>query len=250
MIGIQLIKERGAVAVWAEAGPKIIGTGKNLSDLVAKARCHAEIDSDICVIAVPAWYNDEQRADIITQARQAGIDKPRLMNEPAAAALAFGLSQTTMPKTSMVLSLLDNKTFDVTILALRETYVEVLATNGAGDLNALVTSDSEQFFARIEPLINRALADAELTAQSLDAIILTGKTAALRAVNAQIESAFGRAPEEQPSPETVIALGAAVYSRMLTRGLNTDTAQPAAASGTGCLGVLALVFVLALSFIR
>jgi len=238
MIGIQFHKDLGVVAIWRETGPEAIGTGGELSDLVSKAMTRPGINSDIGVIAVPAWYNDEQRADILARAHKAGIAKPRLINEPAAAALAFGISKAAMPEISLVLSLLVDGTFDATVLALRESYVEVLAANGINGLSAAVTSDSDQFFAKIEPVVKRAIADAELPPKSIDAIILTGNTSHLRATKALIESTFGQAPEEPPSPETAIAQGAAVYSRMLALIPDAKTPEPIETSSTGCLSIL------------
>lgn len=250
MIGIQLNKDRGAVAIWRETGPEVIAKNGKLRDLVAMAMKRPGIDSEIGVIAVPAWYNDEQRADILARAREAGIANPRLMNEPAAAVLAFGISKAEMPTNSIVLNLLNDGTFDVTVLALRENYVEVLATNGITGLNPAVTSDSEKFFAKIEPVIKRAIADAELPPKSIDAIILTGNTVHLRATGTLIESTFGRAPEEPPSPETAIAQGAAVYSRMITLVPDVKTQEPAATSSAGCLSVLVFAIVCAISLAR
>jgi len=91
MIGIQLQDKHGIIAVWKETGPEVVGTAFGLGDLVAMACSVPGIDSSRGAVAVPACYNDEQRADLMAQAREAGITRPQLIKEPTAAALAFAL---------------------------------------------------------------------------------------------------------------------------------------------------------------
>jgi molecular chaperone DnaK len=80
------------------------------------------------VITVPAYFNDAQRQATRDAGRIAGLDVVRLVNEPTAAALAYGLDKR---KTGVVAVYdLGGGTFDISILRLHEGIFEVLATNG------------------------------------------------------------------------------------------------------------------------
>jgi Fe-S protein assembly chaperone HscA len=80
------------------------------------------------VITVPAYFNDAQRQATRDAGRIAGLDVLRLVNEPTAAALAYGLDK----RKEGIIAVYDlgGGTFDISILKLREGIFEVLATNG------------------------------------------------------------------------------------------------------------------------
>jgi Fe-S protein assembly chaperone HscA len=80
------------------------------------------------VITVPAYFNDAQRQATKDAGRIAGLDVLRLVNEPTAASLAYGLDQ----KQNGVVAVYDlgGGTFDISILKLHEGIFEVVATNG------------------------------------------------------------------------------------------------------------------------
>jgi Fe-S protein assembly chaperone HscA len=80
------------------------------------------------VITVPAYFNDAQRQATKDAGRIAGLEVLRLVNEPTAAALAYGLDKTA----SSTIAVYDfgGGTFDVSILKLHEGIFEVVATNG------------------------------------------------------------------------------------------------------------------------
>lgn len=82
------------------------------------------------VITVPAYFNDSQRQATRDAGKLAGLDVLRIINEPTAASLAYGLgSQTEDGKTVAVYDL-GGGTFDVSILYIQNGIFEVLATNG------------------------------------------------------------------------------------------------------------------------
>jgi molecular chaperone DnaK (HSP70) len=211
MIGIQLDRDWGAVATWKDSKAEVIGRGGSVAELVALAKSQGE---DCCsgVVAVPAWYNDEERRQILTQANDAGIATVMIMNEPTAATFAYGASQAALPGTSMVLNLASSGAFDVTLLARDGSRLEVLASNGISNIE---DHSPDQFFAAIEPVVNRTLSDAGLTPRCLDVIIMTGTVEVLGSVATRIESSWGRFPVEPPLPETAIACGAAVFGGFL-----------------------------------
>ena len=80
------------------------------------------------VITVPAYFNDSQRQATKDAGKIAGLDVKRIVNEPTAAALAYGLDK----KQDEVIVVYDlgGGTFDVSILEVSESLVEVIATNG------------------------------------------------------------------------------------------------------------------------
>lgn len=89
------------------------------------------------VVTVPAYFNDAQRQATKDAGRIAGLEVERIINEPTAAALAFGIDKTDQEQKVLVFDL-GGGTFDVSILELAEGTFEVLAT--AGD-NALGGDD-------------------------------------------------------------------------------------------------------------
>ncbi|MBE7438439.1 MAG: molecular chaperone DnaK [Spirochaetales bacterium] len=85
------------------------------------------------VITVPAYFNDEQRQATRDAGRIAGLEVERIINEPTAAALAYGLDRKTGNLKIAVYDL-GGGTFDVSILELGDGVFEVKATNGDGHL--------------------------------------------------------------------------------------------------------------------
>jgi molecular chaperone DnaK len=84
------------------------------------------------VITVPAYFNDLQKKASIKAAEKAGLEVLRIINEPTAAAIAFGITQTRN-QTIMVYDL-GGGTFDVTILKIENDTIRVIATGGDHEL--------------------------------------------------------------------------------------------------------------------
>ncbi|MGO9451617.1 MAG: Fe-S protein assembly chaperone HscA [Candidatus Binataceae bacterium] len=80
------------------------------------------------VITVPAYFNDGQRQATKDAGRLAGLEVVRLVNEPTAASLAYGLNKTA--EGNVAVYDLGGGTFDISILSIKEGIFEVLATNG------------------------------------------------------------------------------------------------------------------------
>ena len=81
------------------------------------------------VITVPAYFNDAQRQATKDAGKIAGLEVERIINEPTAAALAYGLDKTDVDQKVLVFDL-GGGTFDVSILELGDGVFEVLATSG------------------------------------------------------------------------------------------------------------------------
>ncbi|MCC7222577.1 MAG: Fe-S protein assembly chaperone HscA [Chitinophagales bacterium] len=108
-----------------------------LSALLLKAlkeRAETTLQTTIskAVITVPAYFNDAQRQATRDAGKLAGLDVLRIINEPTAAALAYGIGTASDTNTSETIAVYDlgGGTFDVSILRIEEGVFEVLATNG------------------------------------------------------------------------------------------------------------------------
>lgn len=111
-----------------------------LQNLKATAEAYLGEPVTEAVITVPAYFNDAERQATKDAGRIAGLDVKRIINEPTAAALAYGLDKTDTEQIILVYDL-GGGTFDVSILDLADGTFEVLAT--AGD-NRLGGDDFDQ----------------------------------------------------------------------------------------------------------
>src|SRR5690606_30546596 len=85
------------------------------------------------VITVPAYFNDAQRQATKDAGKIAGLEVKRIINEPTAAALAYGIDKTDKEQTVLVFDL-GGGTFDVSILRLADGTFEVISTSGDNKL--------------------------------------------------------------------------------------------------------------------
>ena len=123
------------------------------------------------VITVPAYFNDAQRSATKRAGELAGFTVERIVNEPTAAALAYGLDKL---KTRARIAVYDlgGGTFDISILELNNGVFEVLSTNGntrlgGDDIDALLIAEFESRIAesRLSPQQRAALREAVVAAK-------------------------------------------------------------------------------------
>ena len=100
-----------------------------LQNLKATAESYLGEKVTKAVITVPAYFNDAQRQATKDAGKIAGLEVERIINEPTAAALAYGLDKTDVDQKVLVFDL-GGGTFDVSILELGDGVFEVLATSG------------------------------------------------------------------------------------------------------------------------
>jgi len=239
------------------------------------------------VITVPAYFTDSQRQATKDAGKIAGLEVLRIINEPTAAALAYGVDKT-QDHTILVFDL-GGGTFDVSILEMGEGIFEVKATAGnnrlGGDdfdqrivdylvsefkrdqgvdlskdrmalqrlreaaekakieLSNLLTANINLPFitadqngpkhlditltrAKFEELTRdlvektmgparQALADAKLTPQDIDRVILVGGSIRIPAVQEAVKKLIGKDPHKGVNPDEVVAMGAALQAGML-----------------------------------
>jgi len=103
-----------------------------LQKIRADAEAHLGVDIEKAVITVPAYFNDNQRQATIDAGKIAGLKVERIINEPTAAALAYGLDKEG-EYTVAVLDL-GGGTFDVTIMEMDNGVFEVVSTSGDNKL--------------------------------------------------------------------------------------------------------------------
>jgi len=123
---------------WVEARDKKIAPPKVSAEVLRKMKKTAEdyLGEEVteAVITVPAYFNDSQRQATKDAGRIAGLDVKRIINEPTAAALAFGLDKTGKGDRKIAVYDLGGGTFDVSIIEIAdvdgEMQFEVLSTNG------------------------------------------------------------------------------------------------------------------------
>ncbi len=103
-----------------------------LQKLKADAESYLGEKVSEAVITVPAYFNDAQRQATKDAGKIAGLDVKRIINEPTAAALAYGLDNETEQK--IMVYDLGGGTFDVSIIEIGDGVIEVLATSGDNHL--------------------------------------------------------------------------------------------------------------------
>jgi molecular chaperone HscA len=249
-----------------------------------KARAEQSLGQEVtkAVVTVPAYFDDAARSATKDAAKLAGLDVLRLVNEPTAAALAYGLD--TGAEGIYAIYDLGGGTFDISLLRLQKGVFQVLATGGdsalGGDdfdhalaeraiatielekldesgaaslllaaraakealtqrdsarLAAVVSGRTVEFAvsrreleALIDPLIQRTmracrqvLDDARVTSKEIQGVVLVGGSTRVPLVRRRVEEFFGRAPLADINPDEVVAVGAALQAKALTRGSDT-----------------------------
>lgn len=135
MFPFKLVNQQGKpyVQVDVKGEKKRFAPEEVSSMILQKMRSIAEsfMDQEIvnAVVTVPAYFNDAQRQATKDAGRIAGINVARIINEPTAAAIAYGLDKKGAEKNILVFDL-GGGTFDVTLLTIDNGVFEVLATNG------------------------------------------------------------------------------------------------------------------------
>jgi molecular chaperone HscC len=232
------------------------------------------------VISVPAYFNDQQRKATIDAGRLAGLTVERVVNEPTAAALAYGLGE--VQEGNYLVFDLGGGTFDVSILDKYADVMEIRATTGdtrlggddftdviekliasrlkinlgqlkpgevalikkqAEDVKAALTSSNEvtcrmnlgsqametsisrqefetacaTLLQRLRLPTERAVRDANITANGFDAIVMVGGATRMPMIRSLVAKMFGRLPLITIDPDKTVALGAAVQAALIQR---------------------------------
>jgi molecular chaperone HscC len=183
-----------------------------LAALKADAEAMFGVSISEAVITVPAYFSDAQRQATRTAAQLAGFNVRRLLNEPTAAALAYGLLQNADAEAKLIIIDLGGGTFDVSIIEKFEGIVEVRATAGDNVLGG------EDF---LDLIVERFIREIPR------ALILDDSNAA--SVNAQIRrkaETFKRDAAEHVSATMSINIGEYPVSLTLSQADLTELYAP------------------------
>jgi len=242
------------------------------------------------VITVPAYFNDSQRQATKDAGKIAGLDVKRIINEPTAAALAFGIDKDQSKERTIAVYDLGGGTFDISILELADGVFEVKSTNGdthlggddwdraivnwlidgfksdtgidlSGDSMALqrlreaaenakislsnqttvdinlpfITADAtgpkhlqksltraqfeqmtDNLFERTKEPCRKAMADAGISADKIDEVILVGGSSRMPKVQEIVKQIFGKEGSKGVNPDEAVAVGAAIQGGVIT----------------------------------
>src|SRR5947209_6483218 len=144
------------------------------------------------VITVPAYFNNAQREATKDAGKIAGLNVLRIINEPTAAALAYGLDKEGSDQTILVFDL-GGGTFDVSVL--EEITADLLGRT-------------------VEPT-KQALADGGLDSSKIDHVVLVGGMTRMPAVQEKVKALIGKEPHKGVNPDEVVAVGAALQAGVL-----------------------------------
>jgi molecular chaperone DnaK len=133
----QIVKADNGDA-WVQVRDKKLAAQQVSAEVLRKMKKTAEdyLGEEVteAVITVPAYFNDAQRQATKDAGRIAGLDVQRIINEPTAAALAFGLDKATQGDRKIAVYDLGGGTFDISVIEIADTggekQFEVLSTNG------------------------------------------------------------------------------------------------------------------------
>ncbi len=250
-----------------------------LKELRARAEHALKTPVNRAVITVPAYFNDSQRQATRDAGKLAGLEVLRIVNEPTAAALAYGIGIDPTEEKTVAVYDLGGGTFDISILSIHQGIFEVLATNGdtylgGDDLDRAIinhwmldnqliadTINSDKnlsqelrlkaeeakkvlsteevydsnindtikchitrhtFESLIRPIVDKtiescrmALADAKLTPEQIDTVIMVGGSTRVPLVYTSVSDFFGQPANNSLNPDEVVALGAAIQADIL-----------------------------------
>lgn len=132
--GYQIIDEDTDSLVKIRVGDKFFTPIELSAEILKalKARIEAVLEQPVskAVITVPAYFNDAQRQATRDAGKLAGLDVLRIVNEPTAASLAYGIGLQQDDEQTVAVYDLGGGTFDISILHIHQGIFEVLATNG------------------------------------------------------------------------------------------------------------------------
>lgn len=145
----EVVQQPAGAPVRVRLGERLLSPEEISAQILIKLKADAEralgAVLDRAVITVPAYFNDAQRAATRRAGELAGFTVERILNEPTAAALTYGL-QRLGERAKVAVYDLGGGTFDLSILELREGLFQVLSTNGntrlgGDDIDALLAAE-------------------------------------------------------------------------------------------------------------
>ena len=218
------------------------------------------------VITVPAYFDDSQRKATQDAGRIAGLNVLRIINEPTAAAVAYGLDNEAAQK--ILVYDLGGGTFDVSIIEIEDGTFTVLATGGdthlgGDDFDQRIVEYAVAEFKKSDRIdltrdpaaMGRLKEEAEKAKKELSSapsaqlnlpfitlgkVLLVGGSTRMPAVERQVRELLGKEPSHSLNPDECVAMGAAVQGALLQGGGKLAGATGAAAQGLVLMDVTPL----------
>ncbi len=212
-----------------------------LQKLKADAEAYLGETVSEAVITVPAYFTDAQRQATKDAGKIAGLDVKRIINEPTAAALAYGVDKEESQKV-MVYDL-GGGTFDVSSLDIDDGVIEVLATAGNNRLGVTSTSINLPYItadatgpkhldltlsrAKFDQLtahlveatagpVRQAMNDAGLSGSDIHKVLMVGGSSRIPAVQEMVKKLTGKEGFKGINPDECVAMGAALQGGVFT----------------------------------
>uniref|UniRef100_A0A453IDM4 Heat shock protein 70 n=1 Tax=Aegilops tauschii subsp. strangulata TaxID=200361 RepID=A0A453IDM4_AEGTS len=175
------------------------------------------------VVTVPAYFNDSQRQATKDAGVISGLNVMRIINEPTAAAIAYGLDKksTSVGEKNVLIFDLGGGTFDVSLLTIEEGIFEVKATAGdthlgGEDFDNRMELNMDLFRKCMEP-VEKCLRDAKMDKSTVHDVVLVGGSTRIPRVQQLLQDFFnGKELCKSINPDEAVAYGAAVQAAILT----------------------------------
>ncbi|EEC14892.1 heat shock protein, putative, partial [Ixodes scapularis] len=187
------------------------------------------------VITVPAYFNDSQRQATKDAGAIAGLNVLRIINEPTAAALAYGLDKNLKGEKNVLIFDLGGGTFDVSILTIDEgsMFERTLSSSTEASIEIDALFDGIDFYSKItrarfeemcmdlfrstlEP-VEKALQDSKLGKSQIHEIVLVGGSTRIPRIQKLLKDFFnGKDLAMSINPDEAVAYGAAIQAAILT----------------------------------
>jgi len=239
---------------WVEAVGKKMAPPEISARVLMKMKKTAEdyLGEEVkeAVVTVPAYFNDSQRQATKDAGRIAGLDVKRIINEPTAAALAYGMdkkrgdakidmrvieyltsefereSGVDISNDALAMQRLKEAAEKAKIELSSQQQTEVnlpyITADAAGPKHLNIKLTRAKLESLVEGLISRtiepckvALNDAGLKVNEIDDVILVGGQTRMPKVQEEVQNFFGKEPRRDVNPDEAVALGAAIQGGVL-----------------------------------
>lgn len=137
----------------------------------AEARIQEKIDA--AVVTVPAYFTHKERAATMEAGKRAGLDVIAIINEPTAAALAYGLNESRGRQTVLIYDL-GGGTFDVTLASIRQDAIDILGSDGNHELGGKDWDDCVARYLASE-FLERYGVDVSQDAEAVASLLVTAE---------------------------------------------------------------------------
>src|SRR5919109_669427 len=191
-----------------------------LQKLKADAEAYLGDTVDSAVITVPAYFNDDQRQATKDAGKVAGLDVKRIINEPTAASLAYGLDKMALQRLYEAA-----EKAKIELSTTQETQINLpfitADASGPKHLDSRLTRAklgelTADLLKRVEGPVKQALEDAkEKGVGSIEHVVLVGGMTRMPAVQDRVKELTGKDPHRGVNPDEVVAVGAAIQAGAL-----------------------------------